>query len=83
VALPRLNDPLTRHVVHACPFDREAELIFLSQFVDLANETGLQIHLKRYIVFFARFLSSFRRIEPFLGFLPLDAQYLLLLGLDE
>jgi SAM-dependent methyltransferase len=76
-------NPLTRHVVHDCPFDREAELISLSRFVGLASETGLQIHLKRYIVFFPRFLSPFRRIEPFLGFLPLGAQYMLLLSLGE
>jgi SAM-dependent methyltransferase len=76
-------NPLTWRVVHACPFDREAELISPSGFISLAHGIGLRLRLKRYIVFFPRFLSPFRRIEPFLGFLPLGAQYMLLLGLDE
>lgn len=74
---------LTRRVVHACPFDKEAELISPSGFIALAHGIGLRLRLKRYIVFFPRFLSSFRRIEPVLGFLPLGAQYMLFFGLDE
>jgi SAM-dependent methyltransferase len=76
-------NPLTRHVVKTCPFDREVELISLSRFIGLAHRSGLRILLKRYIVFFPRLLSPFRRLEPFLGFLPLGAQYMLFLGSDE
>ena len=76
-------NPLTRHIVKTCAFDREAELISLSRFMGLAHRGGLRIRLKRYIVFFPRFLSPLRRLEPFLGFLPLGSQYMLFLGLDE
>ena len=76
-------NPLTRHVVQTCPFDRGVELISLSRFVELARKSALQIRLKRYIVFFPKSLSPFRRLEPCLGFLPLGAQYMLFLRLDE
>jgi SAM-dependent methyltransferase len=76
-------NPLTRHILEKCAFDREAELISLSSFLGLACGSGLRIRLKRYIVFFPRFLSPLRRLEPFLGFLPLGSQYMLFLGFDE
>ena len=76
-------NPLTRYIVKTCLFDREAELISLRQFIGLARKSGLRISLKRYTVFFPKFLSPFRRFEPFLGFLPLGAQYMLLLRSDE
>jgi 2-polyprenyl-3-methyl-5-hydroxy-6-metoxy-1,4-benzoquinol methylase len=76
-------NPLTRHIVRTCLFDREAELISLRKFVGLARKSRLRIRLNRYIVFFPRSLSSFQRLEPFLGLLPLGAQYMLLLGSDE
>ena len=76
-------NPLARHIVNTCPFDREAELISPSRFMDLAHRSGLRFSLKRYIVFFPRFLSPFRRLEPFLGLLPLGAQYMVFLRLDD
>ncbi len=72
-------NPLTRHVVNTCPFDRGAALISLSEFIYLAHKSALRIILKRYIVFFPKFLRPLRWLEPFLGFLPLGAQYMLFL----
>lgn len=76
-------NPFTRYIVKTCPFDRETELISLSGFISLGHRIGLRPRLKRYIVFFPKLLSPFRRLDPFLGFLPLGAQYMLFLGLDE
>ncbi|MFH0786567.1 MAG: class I SAM-dependent methyltransferase [Pseudomonadota bacterium] len=76
-------NPLTRYVVQSCLFDKEAELISLSHFIRLARRSGLGVRFKRYIVFFPNFLGLFRPFEPLLGFLPLGAQYMLSLGLDE
>jgi len=38
-----------------------------------------QVQQKRYIVFFPKFLKLFRKAEHSLGFLPLGAQYMLVL----
>jgi SAM-dependent methyltransferase len=76
-------NPLTRRVVRSCPFDREVELISLSRFIGLARAGGLGVRFKRYIVFFPKFLSLFRPLEPLLGFLPLGAQYMLSLERQE
>jgi len=73
-------NPLTLHVVKTCPFDEDAELISLNQFVKLAALCGLRAQLKRYIVFFPKFLRPLRKIEPLIGFLPLGAQYIVLFG---
>jgi len=69
-------NPLTVHTVRTCPFDTDAELIRCGQFVKLAVDCGLKVRLKRYIVFFPKFLRFCRVIEAYLGFLPLGAQYM-------
>jgi SAM-dependent methyltransferase len=72
-------NPLTRYVVNTCPFDAGAELISRRRFVKLAHEVGMSIVMKRYIVFFPKFAERLRPLEPLLGFLPLGAQYLLVM----
>jgi len=73
-------NPLTLYTVKNCCFDAEADLIRLSKFVKLAFNCNLDVRLKRYIVFFPNFLRLLRKHEHYLGFLPLGAQYMLLLG---
>lgn len=72
-------NPLTRHVVKNCAFDADAQLISLGRFVRLAVTCQFQVQQKRYIVFFPKFLKLFRKAEHSLGFLPLGAQYMLVL----
>lgn len=72
-------NPLTRLVVKNCEFDADAELISLGAFARLAVECQFRVRQKRYIVFFPKLLNLFRKAEPFLGFLPLGAQYMLVL----
>ncbi|MDL1967962.1 MAG: class I SAM-dependent methyltransferase [Deltaproteobacteria bacterium] len=76
-------NPLTLYTVNTCPFDVDAVLIHPCQFVKLAKGSGLKILLKRYIVFSPNFLRFFRKFEPFVGFLPLGAQYMILFGRDR
>lgn len=73
-------NPLTRYVVRNCAFDVDAELISLGEFMRLAATCKLEVQQKHYIVFFPRFLRYFRKIEPFLRFIPIGAQYMLVLG---
>lgn len=76
-------NPLTLYVVKTCPLDADADLIRLGRFVKLARDSGLVVRFKRYIVFLPKFLSLFRKLEHSFGFLPLGAQYMILLGKDR
>ncbi len=73
-------NPLTQYVVRTCPFDVNAKLIFSREFARMASRVGLQVELRRYIVFFPRILKMLRRFEPMLGSCPLGAQYMMVLG---
>lgn len=73
-------NPLTRHVVRNCAFDADAHLISLGGFVRLALQCQFRVVQKRYIIFFPGFLKMFRKLEPSLDFLPMGAQYMLVLG---
>jgi SAM-dependent methyltransferase len=72
-------NPLTLYVVKTCPFDVDARLIRLGDFMKSAGPAGLKTIQKRYIVFFPRFLNFLRSLEARLGFLPIGAQYMLVL----
>jgi 2-polyprenyl-3-methyl-5-hydroxy-6-metoxy-1,4-benzoquinol methylase len=67
---------LTRFAVKTCPFDADAQLIRLCHLIHLAQKSGLRIGDKRYIVFFPKALERWVKIEAYLGFFPLGAQYM-------
>jgi len=73
-------NPLTRYAVKTCSFDTDAELISLSKFTHLVQNCKLNVLLSRYIVFFPNILRSLRKFEPWFGFLPLGAQYMLIVN---
>jgi SAM-dependent methyltransferase len=68
-------NPLTRHAVHGCEFDRDAELLGRRESLLLLSAAGLPNAEGRYIVFFPRDGRLLRRIERRLGWLPLGAQF--------
>jgi SAM-dependent methyltransferase len=68
-------NPLTRHAVRDCEFDRDAELLTRREASRLFGEAGLSAPRGRYILFFPRTSPLLRRIERRLGWLPLGAQY--------
>jgi 2-polyprenyl-3-methyl-5-hydroxy-6-metoxy-1,4-benzoquinol methylase len=72
-------NPLTRLVVRNCEFDRDAELISATHFIEVAWNSGLDTCHRQYIVFFPNLLKIFRPLEHILGWLPLGAQYMLTL----
>lgn len=73
-------NPLTVHAVKRCPIDRDADLISMERFIRLARGCGLEVQVKRYIVFFPKLLKTLRNLESYLGFLPLGAQYFAIFG---
>lgn len=68
-------NPITRVVVNRCPFDEDAILLSPAELKAYLHPAGLSYLRKDYIVFFPRPLAAFSKVEPFLRFLPLGAQY--------
>ena len=73
-------NPLTVHTVKSCPIDADADLISMERLIRLARGCGLEVRVKRYIVFFPKLLKTLRNLESYLGFLPLGAQYFAIFG---
>jgi len=68
-------NPLTRKTVNACEFDANAELIKPAALVSALREAGWAEARSQYTLFFPAMLSALRPLEPWLGWLPLGAQY--------
>lgn len=70
-----LLNPLTVKSVRDCPFDEDAILLPRRELLGLARQAGFGGVDARYIVFFPHALAALRPLEPWLGWLPLGAQY--------
>lgn len=68
-------NPVTRRIVAGCRFDRDAVLLTPRETRELLAGAGLDVVDQRYYVFFPKILGFLRRIEPWLGWLPLGGQY--------
>lgn len=68
-------NPLTRWVFERCPFDRDAEMLRLSATRSLGEEAGLQVVNAGYCLFVPSAFAGIYRLEDFLGWLPIGAQY--------
>ncbi len=67
-------NPLTRRSVAACEFDDDAILLWPRELPKLLRDNGSS-HVRRdFIVFFPRVLAPLRWSEPYLSWLPLGAQ---------
>jgi len=69
-------NPMTRAVVKKTIIDKDAVLMTLKEMNRILNDAEIIIFKKRYIVFFPRSLKALRFLEPFLGMIPIGAQYL-------
>ena len=70
-----LLNPLTVKSVRDCPFDEDAILLPRHELLGLARQAGFGNVNAQYIVFFPHALAALRPLEPWLGWLPLGAQY--------
>ncbi|MBX3692216.1 class I SAM-dependent methyltransferase [Dokdonella sp.] len=68
-------NPLTRVAVWRCPFDHDAVLLRAGQTKALLREAGFEIAETRYLFFTPVDAAWARRVDGFLGWLPLGAQY--------
>ena len=69
-------NPVTRHVVNRCEFDRDAVLLTARTCRHLMQGAGLKIVEKNYITFIPFQMRGVEQIERRLGWLPLGAQYI-------
>jgi len=69
------RNPITRRIVRACPFDKEAVLLRAEEMADLAARAGLELRELAYTLFFPAALKKLAPLEAFLGALPFGAQY--------
>ena len=68
-------NPLTVHAVNTCPLDENAVLIKASQLKNSLGKAGFKEISITYRIFFPAFLRALRRLEKYLGSIPLGAQY--------
>ena len=72
-------NPLTVRAVRNCPFDENAVLLTAAQLQRAADSAGFRWHRCDYRVFFPAALSWLRPMEDRLRWLPLGAQYFVVL----
>ena len=73
------HNPLTRKVVHDCPFDKDAILLTPNEAKKIMVEACFTIEKLQYYFFYPKFLSFLRPTEKILSKVPLGAQYMLVL----
>jgi len=71
-------NPITRRTVDRCPFDKDVALLPAAETLRLIQSATLR-HVRRdYIVFMPHAFAALRFLEPWLAWLPLGAQYVVL-----
>jgi SAM-dependent methyltransferase len=68
-------NPVTRHLVNTCPFDKDAVLLKPKELKALFQQAGMKNIQAEYTLFFPAFLQRLRWLEKYLGWLPLGGQY--------
>jgi ubiquinone/menaquinone biosynthesis C-methylase UbiE len=68
-------NPVTRHVVRTCPFDKGVRLLRAKYAVRILEEAGFKSKEVRYYFFFPALLRALRPAEQYLRSIPLGAQY--------
>lgn len=71
-------NPMTRHAVRNCPFDRNAVLIDAPEMRRRFRAAGFEHVALRWTMFFPAMLAPLRPLERGLSWLPLGAQYCLI-----
>jgi SAM-dependent methyltransferase len=68
-------NPVTRQLVSTCPFDADAVLLSKSETIARMRAAHFDIVRSGYCLFFPGPLAALRRLEDFMGWLPLGGQY--------
>lgn len=72
-------NPVTRHIVNTCPFDKDAVLVKPSRSRDNFKSAGFQDVKVDYVLFFPRhkLFTPFWSLEPMFKHVPLGGQYVI------
>jgi len=70
-------NPFTRKIVNDCVFDKDAVLVSPTQAKQLGQKTGFSAMRIVFTTFFPKSLAFMASLEPWLEWLPLGGQYLL------
>ncbi len=76
-------NPLTRKIVDRCVFDKDTNLLAPAETAGYLLNEGMRVSRRDYISFFPGQFRWLRPFEPFLGWLPLGAQYVIAGKKDE
>ena len=68
-------NPLTRKAFESCEFDVGCKMIKPELFIELVANSGYRTIIRKYILFFPKFLSFFSNLEKWLTWCPIGAQY--------
>lgn len=71
-------NPVTRYAMSRVPFDKDAILVWPGEARRLLRENGFELIRTDYHFFFPKALARARFLEPYLHWLPLGGQYLVL-----
>lgn len=71
-------NPMTRWVVSTCAFDEDAILLWPKESRSLLETADLNLERSDAVLFFPPSLSKLWRLESYLSWLPLGAQYLVI-----
>jgi SAM-dependent methyltransferase len=71
-------NPATRWVVERCPFDKDAILLPPAEISGYLSHANLCLVRRDYILFLPHVLAWLRPVEPWLAWLPMGAQYLMM-----
>lgn len=69
------KNPLTRKVFATCEFDVGCKMINSALFIEMCTNSGYNLIIRRYILFFPKFLSFLSSLEKYLKWCPAGAQY--------
>jgi ubiquinone/menaquinone biosynthesis C-methylase UbiE len=70
-------NPVTKHLVRTCVFDKDAKLLNSNYSIKLLKENKFHVNKKQFIIFFPRkgLLSKLIFLEKYMQWLPLGGQY--------
>lgn len=68
-------NPITRHIVNTCPFDKDAILLTPAELAAHTKAARFKLVENRYALFYPALLKALRPTETYLGWLPLGGQY--------
>jgi len=71
-------NPLTRWAVEHCPFDEDVVLLAPRETNQYLSQANLRVLRRDYIVFMPHFLAPLRLLEPWLAWLPIGGQYVII-----